>query len=267
MWTPTPGQPHHQLRAARWNGAGLLANPAQAGIILQGQIYQAFGNWEGVNQTLDLICYAGAAGTDKNIVFDWALGSLMSGAIEASLTAAFGAAYSVKMNMSPDITATFHQYGHYDTLQQFADAMQQISTDLGASIYGVTYQGVSIFVNGTTIYVSDDQGASTPKVIQLAFQDLIGQPTWIDSLTVNFKTVLRADIQLDAQVQFPPGVSAPYALTAPSAAAPNAPVSSRTAFQGTFSVREAHHFANSRQADPESWATAYNAVALPMSAR
>src|SRR5579875_2215617 len=32
-----------------------LAKPQQAGLIFHGKIFQAFGNWQGTNQTLDLI--------------------------------------------------------------------------------------------------------------------------------------------------------------------------------------------------------------------
>src|SRR5262249_10576948 len=36
-------------------GKGLpLANPSQAGVLVKGTIFQAYGNWVGVNQTLDI---------------------------------------------------------------------------------------------------------------------------------------------------------------------------------------------------------------------
>src|SRR5690242_7071326 len=44
------------LSAGRKPGLPLASKQAiQAGIIVQGSIYQAFGNWQGVNQTLDLL--------------------------------------------------------------------------------------------------------------------------------------------------------------------------------------------------------------------
>jgi hypothetical protein len=112
---------------------------------------------------------------------------------------------------------------------------------------------------GNTISVYDGQGPTPAKVVPLAFQDLIGQPTWISASQVSFKTVLRSDIGLGMQVKFPQGIVAPYALTSASAATPNAPVSSKTAFQGNFVVTEIHHFACFRQADAESWNTTYTA--------
>jgi hypothetical protein len=88
------------------------------------------------------------------------------------------------------------------------------------------------------------------------------QPTWIEPFGVSFKCVLRADIQVGYQVKFPLGVQTPYALASPKAAFPGSPASYKSAFQGTFLVLD-HHFANFRQADPESWATAFRAVLLP----
>jgi hypothetical protein len=40
----------------------------------------------------------------------------------------------------------------------------------------------------------------------IAFQDLIGQPTWLDDLTVQFKTVMCADTQGPQQITMLPAV-------------------------------------------------------------
>lgn len=244
-----------------------LANPAQAGVIAQGQIFQSFGNWQGVNQTLDMILYPGCAASGQDIHFSWTKNTPLGSAISSTLSAAFPS-YTVKVNVSNNLLSDTTQAGHYTTLAEFADHVLQISQQIGQPIFNTksyTYPGVNISVNGNTLYVSDGQGAAAEKLVELAFQDLIGQPTWIDPLTVTFKTTLRADIAVGNLVKFPLGVQAPYALTSAAAAAPNAPASSKTAFQGTFSVIEAHHYANFRQPDAESWNTTYSAVAVPKS--
>ena len=101
------------------------------------------------------------------------------------------------------------------------------------------------------------------KLTTLKFQDLVGQPTWVDPGTVNFRTVMRADIVLGSAVQFPQGVQAPYVLTTQGAAQPNSPAMDKTSFQGTFNVIEVHHWGNSRDPNGDSWVTAYSAVSLP----
>lgn len=65
---------------------------------------------------------------------------------------------------------------------------------------------------GNTIYASDGAGSTPPKTVALAFQDLLGQPTWIQANTVTFQTVLRGDINYGDKVTFPKGVMIPYAL-------------------------------------------------------
>lgn len=73
-----------------------LANPAQAGLLVQGQIQQAFGNYISVNQTLDLIVVAGYAsasapgGTGSpeasaDIPFNWKAGVPLGTAIKNAL--------------------------------------------------------------------------------------------------------------------------------------------------------------------------------------
>ena len=68
-----------------------LANPAQAGIVAQGQIYQAFGNWIGTDQTLDLYFGppTGTMAAPANLVVNWATGIPHKPAIEQTLSIAF----------------------------------------------------------------------------------------------------------------------------------------------------------------------------------
>jgi hypothetical protein len=258
-------------QAANLNGANItlaagmkpglpLATAAagQAGIIMQGVVFQAYGNWQGVNQTLELICNPGAASyNNQDISWAWNAGTSMSSAIYQTLTQGFPA-YKANVNVGASLILSNTEPGHYTSLANFAGAINDISLKAGIPTYGPSYAGVQITIIGNTIYAYD--GTSPPKTTQIAFQDMIGQPTWIDAATVNFKTVLRSDIAAGGNTQFPPGIQSPYALTSQAAAVPNAPASSKTAFQGAFTVTEVHHFANFRQADADSWATAFNAV-------
>jgi hypothetical protein len=241
--------------------AGLpLANPAQAGILIEAEIYQAFGNWQGVNQTLDLIVQPSSLSPDSGVSFGWPANTPLSTAIQTTLAQAFPG-YKSNISISAPLVQSAPEAGIYKSLSLFAQYLQQRTQPMGAASTGsANYPGVFITVQSAskTIYVYDNPS----KLTQLAFQDLIGQPTWIDPGTVNFKTVLRSDIAVGNQIKFPLGVQTPYVLTSSAAAAPNSPASSKTAFQGTFSVTEIHHFANFRQPDAESWNTTFNAVAI-----
>ena len=236
----------------------------QQGLILQGRIFQAFGNWQGVNQTLDLLCYPGASNTGQDIGFNWPQGVTLTGALQQTMQQAFPT-YTVNVNVSDALQPKSAQVGHYSSLAAFASYLKAHTQSLGAGTYGATYNGVTITITNKTITITDGQGPTAPKTITLNFQDLIGQPTWISGNQLSFKTVLRADITVGTQVKFPVGLQNPYALTSAEAAAASpglAPASSKSAFTGTFFVQEAHYFANFRQADADSWATAFVCAAI-----
>ena len=241
--------------------AGLpLANPAQAGLIVTGQIFQAFGNWQGVNQTLDLVMFPAAASEQLDIAFQWNAGEPLSTALRATFAQAFPG-FSASVAVSENLTTRTPERGHWTTLAQFAKYVNRVTRVIGQKSLGANYGGVYITVQGTTVQAFDSVGVVRPVVTQLAFQDFIGQPTWIGPTTINYKNVMRADIAVGSFVRFPAGIVSPYALTTAAAAYPNAPARSKIVFDGKFQVVEVHHFGNFRQADPDSWVTTFNAVA------
>lgn len=243
-----------------------LANPAQAGTILQATVFQSFGNWQGTNMSLDLICYPAAAQDGQNISWDWRAGTTLASALLNTFRQAF-AQYTDMVIAAKNITVAdlqlpYDECGCYFNLQQFSGYLQEHTQAIGAKTYGPQYSGVLITITGNTIYAWDSTASRTPT--QLAFTDLIGQPTWIEPAKISFKTVMRSDVAVRDQIKFPTtGLGSPYVLTSQNAAAPNAPSRDKSIFQGTFAVTEAHHFGNFRQADADSWVTAYLAVPLP----
>jgi len=83
--------------------------------------------------------------------------------------------------------------GCYQNLGQLAGYMGQMTQPMGVALTGKgSYPGVQIGVRGKQIYATD--ATQNPKTVVLAFQDLIGQPTWSDIATISFKTELRADV-------------------------------------------------------------------------
>lgn len=232
----------------------------QSGILLQGTVFQAYGNWQGSDQALHLVCNPGASNQDdQNITWNWPTGTSVASAIKQSLSAAFGPAYTIDVSgVTGNLVLTNNEYGQYSSLKNFATTVNQMSQKLGIPLYGNNYQGVWITVQGTTIYATD--GSAAPAVKALKFQDFIGQPTWIDAATVNFKMMMRADLTVGSRVSFPTGITPPYALTSQTAAVPNSPASSKLAFSGIFTISEAHQFGNSRQPTGDAWASAYSAV-------
>jgi hypothetical protein len=266
---PTGGTPktNFVLRAGMSKGLP-LAKPEQAGVIAAGQIYQAYGNWQGVEQTLELIAQPGYLAPSSGVSFVWSAGQLLSDALRSTLSLAYPT-YKLSINIAP-ITQSLQSVpvcGWYSKLSTFAGYLTEGLTALGAKVTGKSdYTGVQIAVDpfAATIQVYDSTVPA--KTIALDFADLIGQPTWIGPGLIGFKTAIRADITIGNQVTFPKGVLSPFALTSQAAAVPSTPARNSSVFNGTFVIsQEIHHFGNFRQPDADSWCTAF--VAAPSSAQ
>jgi hypothetical protein len=246
-----------------------LANPAQAGILAQGQIYTAYGNWQGPEQSLEMTLLPADLNPPNGISFVWMPGQELSAALGNSLAVAFPALTPAISILSGMLHSQSSQnvVGWYESLSQFASYIFQMSKTLGAALTGNNYYpGVIIGFRGNTVYATD--ATQNPRTVQLAFSDLIGQPTWIAPNQISFKCVLRADIQVADMVTMPPdpgtggtSIISALALTQQGAAVPGAPTRNSSVFKGSFMVKEVHHFANLRQPDADSWATAFVGVA------
>ena len=103
-------------------------------------------------------------------------------------------------------------------------------------------------------------GTTAPSVTYLAFTDLIGQPTWIDPLTIQAHLVMRGDLMVGNNVKFPPSVVT-------NSQAGNAPqVNAKVVFQGNFQIKQMRHVGNFRQRDAQSWVTVIDAFSVKVAA-
>ena len=227
-----------------------LANPAQAGLIAQGYVFQAYGNWIGTEQSLDLIINPGTGtGADpKNIVFNWKKGTPFADAVTSTLTTAFPG-YTVAVSVNPRLVLPADEVGYYATTGQFAAYLKSMT----AAILGGGYAGVDVILTEKAFSVYDGSTISAPKAI--AFPDMIGQPTWIDPLTVQVKLVMRADLGVGDFIKFPPAQ-----VTNPGTTSPF--VNAKSTFQGAFQVGAIRHVGNFRQPDAASWVTVVNAYSI-----
>lgn len=238
-----------------------LANPMQSGLLVGGNVFEAFGNWEGLNQTLDLICLPGPPAPDHGVLLTWKKGQPLSQALLQTFAQAYpGITPTQPLNISPNLIASHNMGGTYPDLATFSQHLQEVTLPLGAQIAGKDYPGVNLAVKGQTIAAWDGKGPTPPRKILLDFQDMIGQPTWISPAQIAFGTVLRADINLFDEVTFPTGLKPPYILTSSAAAVPGTPASNQLIFASSFVVTRIEHFANFRQADGGSWKTLFYAI-------
>ena len=228
-----------------------LANPTQVGLPLTGQIFQAFGNWQGITQTLDIVFYAatGSDATPANITIDWKAGTALSTAIDNTLKTAFP---NLKRNIqiSQDLVLTHDQPGSYSTLSAFNDYVNEISQ----SILLGSYRGVKISISNGAVNVLDaTQPSQKNKKLAILFTDLIGQPTWLDVATIQFHCVLRGDLSVGLFITLP---QTQQTTTQSS----NSQFRNNLSFQGTFQIIRIRNVGNFRTPNAESWITIVDAV-------
>jgi hypothetical protein len=225
-----------------------LANPTQAGLLVSGIIQQAFGNWQGVEQSIDfqVLPGLGSEQTPANIVLDWKAGQPMGDALNNALGIAYPN-HTIDVQISDALKLAADEKGFHaslSNLSQYAKATSQ-------NILGGDYPGVSIAVQDTTIKVYDN--TSPPGPVAIAFNDLIGQPTWINFAAISVRCVLRSDLHVGSIITMPQ-------TSVITGANSYSQYRDKSAFQGNFQITQARHLGHFRQADASSWVTAFQAV-------
>ena len=228
-----------------------LANPAQSGLILSGTINQAFGNWQGTNQSIDFYITQefGSPDSPKNIILTWEKGTPLSEAIQIALNIGFPD-YTAKININPNLVLGQAETGYFQSIGQFAQYVKNISSNI---INSPNYAGVNISVKDKIFIVEDGTTQAAPKGI--VFTDLIGQPTWINFGTIQFKAVMRADLHVGDYIKMPAGM-----VTTTQQSYAN--LRNKSSFSGIFKISEIRHVGNFRQQDANSWVTVINAFSV-----
>lgn len=159
-------------------GKGLpLANPQQAGLLAQGTVYQAFGNWVGTVQTLDINMIPAqstaqatniAAGSPNlptlpaNIVLNWQAKQPLSTALTTTLQTAYPN-FKIKVSISPKLVLSSANPHYCGSLTELAQWLQPMTQD----IVGGSYSGVMLAVRGSTISAFDSvTGAPTGSAVK-----------------------------------------------------------------------------------------------------
>lgn len=238
-----------------------LANPNQIGIIMEGYIFQAYGNWTGTVQTLDFIVMPGR-GPDfdrRNFSFNYKKGEPLALAILRTLQTAYPSFYIDASGVSDKLVINQDQNGQYSTLQSFMKYLNSVSLAINpATDSGEEYSGVCAYFVDNTIFI-EDNSASASAIKDIDFKDLVGQPTWNDPTSFQFSCVLRGDLSLGDYIRMPPTQFA----TTPSSLSR---FRDSSVFQGVGHILGGQscirHVGNSRQPDGQSWITTVNCVAV-----
>jgi hypothetical protein len=231
--------------------AGLpLASLQQAGLLLQGMIFQSFANWNGTEMNLSFVVApsGNTLKTPGNFSFHWMKGQPLAAALQTTLQTVYPKPYVVQMN----IGSNYATKGAANTSKTLAEFAQYI--------YSLTGNAVNISLLGNVVIVTD--GTTAPiKVKTLAFTDLIGQPKWVGPNQMQFTTVMRADIQVGSYVKMPPNLLNTPGIVTTLQPAAYQQLNYRSSFQGNFWVTQVRHIGNFRDPDGSSWATIFQALA------
>lgn len=237
-----------------------LANPQQQGLLVKGQVFQAFGNWIGTDMTTDLFIgpptgqstplATGSTqlipGQALNFIFNWQPGQTLAQALAHTFSIALPS-MKQDIQISPQLTTSYQQAGYYATFIQFAQAIEAIT----AGKLGTSYDGVVMACDGVTVRAWDGTvPPSSNAVKQIAFADLLGQVTAYQPQVLTAKLVMRGDLSIGDIVSFPPGL-----LTTTSAALTNFQPANKLQFSGPCQIIQMQHFGNYRQPDAYSWNT------------
>lgn len=227
-----------------------LANPKQAGLLLKGQVFQAYGNWQGTDMRLELVIYPSQYTNDLpgNFVVNWLPGQSLTDALKATLAIAYPN-IPISINIGQNFVFDTAEVHFCATLEELA----QYVSDLTASVFK---QEVTITLQAGKFVIFDK--TYQPSPIQIAFTDLIGQPTWIQPKVMQMKTVMRADLQIGSLITMPQGFQdAPGLITTLGSSLPSS-IKYQSAFQNNFTVKELRHLGSYRSPSGEDWATVFN---------
>jgi hypothetical protein len=229
-----------------------LANPAQAGVLVSGEILQSFGNWEGTEMSLSIVVYPSRY-TQKNkgnIVLNWRAGQPLAEALRSCLSIAYPD-MPISINIGSNLVLDNDEPHAAGTLDALADYIGDFTEQHFQQRVTITIQAGKIVIYDRTYQ---------PSPIQINFTDLIGQPTWVEPKIMQMKTVMRADLQIGSIITMPKGMQNTPGLVATWPQSMPSSVKYQSAFQNDFFVREVRHIGNFRSPDSSDWCTVLSCV-------
>lgn len=231
--------------------------PPRNGVIFNGTIFQAFGNWQGIEQTLDLIVTtqlgvansAKAQSGNSPIIFTCPAGTSMQAAISQTLLNM--GIKSPSVNVSDKLRVSSDASGYYRNVNEFAQAINDLSRQI---ITDPNYKGVKVIKTDTGYKATDNTtpGDASSKIV---FTDLIGQPVWLDLLTVQIKVVMRSDIRVGDTVEFDTSK-----INISKTAKSFSQLKNDVVYTGKAWVSSVRHIGNFRQPDANSWVSIINLI-------
>ena len=236
-------------------------------MILKGQVFVPFANWQGINQSLNLglINYTPVAANNEPFFFILA-GQQGENLEDVALRGLLGAFPNAKINTKvmaglilPETVAAVP----YQTLDGYSNAINSLSRSI-ANKNG--YGGIKIYTQKDFVVMSDFSAGIGSSTITLT--ELIGQPTWVGLNTLSLKVPMRADLNvgdtITLQAPTQASVKSPYgavgAVLTNNAGAAQLAAQGITTFSGNFVISSTRHVGYFRDTSPEAWVTIVEAI-------
>ncbi|ELY4543933.1 hypothetical protein SMZ81_002143 [Cronobacter sakazakii] len=239
-----------------------LANPDQQGEIIYGEIYLAYANWIGINQTLNLVINPAIRKNPDGSPVKFSGTGFKGEKLGDALTRVLKQAYPDKIiesSVSDSLILPEDAPLVYPEIGSLAQAVRSLSQ---AIIRRKDYAGVGMVILPDRIRLYDNLSAAWGQPKEIKVHELIGQPTWIQPFTVSFKCPLRGDIRCGDVVRLPSGLySGASSIIMSNTAAPSVIAKNATTFTGNFLVKSVRHIGAFLNADGDAWVTVFEAYA------
>ena len=232
------------------------ANPQQRGVIAQGGILQAFGNWQGTSVSLDIVLAPIAVDQNalNNITFSIEKGQELTDAVKLALQNSYknpdGTPANVIGSFKQGLKYTEQAYAQHFNLFTLSSAVNRISRQIDPS---PSYTGAIITATNTGFYLTDS-GITPTATKVIKFTDVIGNLTWLGINTISAKVVMRGDLNVGDYISFEQGLPISNIINNQSQ------YRNKISFNGTFFVTKLHHVGSSRNFDGNSWVTVIEAI-------
>ena len=250
-----------QLKAGMKDGLPLSADQGPPGLILQGTVVQGIGNWVGTEMSLALIIVPGVPYDYKapgNLVLNWRAGKTLASALTTTFQSAYPSLVPT-ITISPQLVLGHDEVSFHGSLSELAHTVKRITQPI-AVVPG--YLGVNISIVGNKIIATDFTQAPARAPVQIGFNDLVGQPSWIAPATIQITTVLRSDVAFGDQILMPQLPAYGPGLVTTSPTLPNAYQNFQPSFSGIFNVSQVRQIGNYRAPEGQQWVTVINAIAV-----
>lgn len=246
---------------------GLPFSPGVNGVVIEGTILMAYGNWQATDVRLNLVIIASknnvatsASGSAPlaiaapNLAFSWEPNTSLFSAVTDCLYTAYGADIDIEGIYDPTLvhSQTVPITGHYDSLSQFSKFIYKTSKAVKAN--NPNYLGATITETKDGFFLFDGTYTEPPKVKNIAYTDIVGNLTWKNIATVQAKLIMRSDLTVNDLISFP--FYAPTVNVAIQAGGQRGKIS----FDGLFNITELRHAGSSRHPDANSWVTIIEAT-------